>query len=111
MKTIKIKISEDIPKGYTGIVEWENGNKSWFKNDKFHREDGPAFIRTDGYKSWWLDGNLIWNSIRILNLRNQIILSKTKHPEHPTVQIWKILGPNGLYEQIIIPGMEEFIIK
>ena len=50
-------------KNYTGVmVDWEGGNKSWYKNGKAHREDGPSFITKDGYKQWWLDGKYIWDS-------------------------------------------------
>ena len=111
MNIIKIKYSNEIPKDYTGIVEWESGNKSWYKNGRSHREDGPAYIRKDGVIYWDLDGRAIWDSHAKLNLRNQIILSKSKHPKYPTVQVWKILGPNGLYEQVVIPGMEAGIIE
>ena len=110
MKTIKLRNSEGIPQGYTGIIEWEDGDTGWYKNGIRHREDGPARI-FNGYKSWWLDGKIIWSSYDKLDLTNQIVLSKTKHPDYPSVQIWKIVGPNGLYEQFIIPGMEEIIIE
>ena len=112
MKTITTKDWSEIPQDYTGIVEWDDGGKTWLKNGKPHREDGPAYIGKDGHKSWHLDGKYVWHSNRTpLDLTNQIVLSKSQHPEYPTVQIWKILGPNGLREQIIIPGMEEFIEK
>ena len=111
MNTIKLKNSEGIPQGYTGIVEWESGIKGWYKNGKPHREDGPAWIRYDGYKMWYLEGKIIWDSFNKLEFSNQIILSKQQHPKYPLVQVWKILGPNGLYEFVVIPGMEEFIIK
>ncbi len=109
MKTITTKDWSEIPKDYTGIVEFEDGEKIWLKNGIYHREDGPARIYKGGYKAWWLDGKIIWDSTRILDLRNQIILSKSKHPLYPTVQIWKILNSDRLFEQIMIPGMEEFI--
>ena len=109
MNMIKLKILGGLPEEYTGLVEWEDGDKGWYKNGNLHKEEGPARIHKDGYKSWWLDGNCIWSSYNKLYLTNQIILSKIKRPEYPTVQAWKILGPNGLREQIIIPGMEEFI--
>jgi len=109
MKTLKLAYGKEIPKNYTGIIEWEYGSKEWYKNGIWHREDGPAYIRKDGYKEWWLDGKGIWDSTCKLDLTNQIILSKVRHPLYPTVQIWKILGKNGLYEQFIVPGMEEFI--
>ena len=109
MKPIKAKEWVDL-KGYTGGIEWENGDVFWYKNGKPHREDGPTYIRSAGYKAWWLDGKVIWSSYDKLDLTNQIILSKTQHPNYPTVQVWKILNKNKVYEQTIIPGMEEFII-
>ena len=109
MKTIKVKEWKDVPQSYTGIVEFENGDKGWYKKSKRHREDGPAYITKDGTKFWHLDGYYIWFSYRKLNSTNQIILSKTQHPEYPLVQVWKILNKDGVYERIIIPGMEEFI--
>ena len=109
MNTIKLETWNNVPHGYTGIIEWENGNKSWYKNGDFHREDGPAYIRKDGVTFWDLDGRAIWDSSQTLDLTNQIILSKSKHPEYPFVQIWKILNNNEVYEQIVVPGMEEYI--
>ena len=111
MKTLKLEDWDKTPQGYTGIVEYTTGNREWFKNGKSHREDGPAWIKKDGLKSWCLDGKGICNSSYKFDLTNQIILSKTQHPLYPTVQVWKILDKNGLREQIIIPGMEEIIIE
>ena len=112
MKTIKIKNWDDIPQNYTGIVERATGSKTWLKNGNAHREDGPAWIISlDNYKSWYLDGKFICNSNKKLDLTSQIILSKHQHPEYPTVQVWKILNKNKVYELTIIPGMEEFIIE
>ena len=109
MNIIKIKYSNEIPKDYTGIVEFEDGEKIWFKNGKLHREDGPANLFKDGLERWLLGGEFIWNSNYKIILTNEIILSKTKHPEYPTVQVWKILNKNEVYERIIIPGMEKCI--
>ena len=39
------------------IFATRNGYKEWWKNDKLHREDGPAIECTDGYKAWFLNGN------------------------------------------------------
>ena len=110
MNTLKLCTFDDIPKNYTGAIEWDDDSISYRKNGKLHKEDGPAHIREDGVKFWDLDGVFIWDSNDILDLTNQIILSKTQHPLYPTVQVWKILDKNGLREQIKIPGMEEFII-
>jgi hypothetical protein len=33
--------------------------KAWYKNGKYHCEDGPAYISANGkYKAWWLNGEL-----------------------------------------------------
>ena len=39
-----------------GLYVDEYGNKSWYKNGKMHREDGPAVIETDGSKEWFING-------------------------------------------------------
>ena len=44
MKTYTIKIDD-------------NGTKSWYLNNKLHREDGPAIEYPDGCKYWYLNGN------------------------------------------------------
>ena len=109
MNIIKVKTWNNVPHDYTGIVEWESGTKIWFKNGKRHRENGPAWIYKNKIKSWYLDGNCIWNSDLKLDLTSQIILSKENHPNYLTVQVWKILDKNKFYDQFIIPGMEELI--
>ncbi len=109
---IKVKYGNEIPENYTGIVEFEHGYKCWRKNGLYHREDGPARILVEGYKQWWLDGVIIldsrWNNI---DLKNYIILSKEPHPLYPTTQVWKYIDEYGIQEQIIIPGMEGFVIE
>jgi type I restriction enzyme M protein len=42
MKTIRVNSVIEIPKDYTGIVEYSYGTKYWYKEGKLHREDGPA---------------------------------------------------------------------
>ena len=32
------------------------GNKFWYKNDKLHREDGPAIEKINGDREWFIDG-------------------------------------------------------
>lgn len=56
MEIIKLNFGDIFPKNYTGIVEWENGDKYWYKNGLHHREDGPAIIGISGFKAWWIDG-------------------------------------------------------
>jgi hypothetical protein len=38
--------------------ECSNGYKAWYKNGELHREDGPACEYANGNKSWWLNGLL-----------------------------------------------------
>ena len=37
-------------------IESANGDKYWLLNDKSHREDGPAIEFANGHKSWYLQG-------------------------------------------------------
>jgi hypothetical protein len=36
----------------------QNDSQFWYKNDKLHREDGPAAIYADGTQYWYKDGKL-----------------------------------------------------
>ncbi len=40
---------------YTVKVYYD-GDKSWYLNDKLHREDGPAMEHADGSEYWYLNG-------------------------------------------------------
>ena len=35
-------------------VEYINGDKLWYVDDRLHRVDGPA-VESDGDKFWWVD--------------------------------------------------------
>ena len=37
-------------------VEWCDGATDWFKDGLRHREDGPAIEDPDGFKKWWYKG-------------------------------------------------------
>jgi len=58
MKTIKIRDYSELPTDFTGIAEYPNGTKEWYRNGKLHREDGPAIEHSDGSKSWYLNDKL-----------------------------------------------------
>jgi hypothetical protein len=49
-------LHDDVPKNYTGIVEYYNGDKEWFLNGQRHRTEGPASERINGKKEWCLEG-------------------------------------------------------
>jgi hypothetical protein len=56
MKTIKVRWNSEIPEGFTGVVEHSDGEKVWYLNGQYHREDGPAREWADGEKQWRLNG-------------------------------------------------------
>jgi hypothetical protein len=37
-------------------IEYADGSSSWYLNGKYHREDGPAFEHADGTRYWYLNG-------------------------------------------------------
>ena len=40
-------------------IEYADGNKVWYLNDKRHRIDGAAIEYADGNKSWYINGKYI----------------------------------------------------
>jgi len=58
MKIIKINKSNSIPDNFTGIAEYQNGEKRWYKEGKYHRLDGPAIEYSNGTKKWYKEGKL-----------------------------------------------------
>ena len=69
MKTYKVVVTEaGIIRWYNEkeeyhcehgpAVEYPNGNKYWYQNNKLHRLDGPAIEYVDGDKSWYQNGEL-----------------------------------------------------
>lgn len=57
-KILRLKDGESVPEDYTGIIEYPNGDKAWFKNRIFHRENGPAIEYKNGSKHWYIGGSL-----------------------------------------------------
>jgi len=39
-------------------IEWVDGSKEWYINDKFHREDGPAAEYVNGGNRWYINDKL-----------------------------------------------------
>ena len=39
-----------------GLIIDVFGDKRWYKDDLYHREDGPAIEVCEGYKSWYING-------------------------------------------------------
>jgi hypothetical protein len=40
-------------------IEKYDGSKYWYINGQYHREDGPAVEHANGAKEWWLNGKRI----------------------------------------------------
>jgi hypothetical protein len=56
MKIVKAKNWSDIPKNFTGIVEFSDGSKYWYKKGEPHRENAPAIEWVNGSKYWYKEG-------------------------------------------------------
>lgn len=48
---------EDDTEPRNGLYQGVDG-KAWYKDDKLHREDGPAVEWSDGATQWYLNGEL-----------------------------------------------------
>jgi len=83
MNILKIDSWRDIPKNYTGIIEYPSGDTVYYLNRSLHRDDGPAVICSNGnmyyninnknitkeVKDWIKENNIpeVWdNSHKIL---------------------------------------------
>jgi len=58
MEPIKVNFYREYLKkhpDFTGCLIDKDNNRLWYKNGKFHREDGPAIEGANGYKAWCLN--------------------------------------------------------
>lgn len=106
MKTIKLKLKEHVPEHYTGIIEWENGPKYWYKEGKLHRLDGPACEFSDGYKQWWIEGKEN-NVKKLFELIQKAIYLGAEKGNHNLCCLRFLTENQGIQEFPIIPGMEK----
>ena len=56
IKILKIKSYNEIPKNFTGIIDWQNGTHHWYKDGEYHRLDGPSVAHEDGTEFWYKEG-------------------------------------------------------
>ena len=49
-------IDDKSPRTDGPAIEYTNGDKSWYIDGKRHRIDGPAIEYVNGYKRWCVDG-------------------------------------------------------
>jgi hypothetical protein len=126
---LRKKNNESIPEIFTGIVEWwdgakkwykegklhrldgpaveySNGRKYWYKEGKRHREDGPAIEYSNGTREWWIYD--IEYTLYYFNLlyKNSIYLGKERGRYN--LEWLKFLTENEIQEFPIIPGMKEY---
>ena len=88
MKTYTVKIDNDGNKSWYSndklhrengpAIENVNGYKAWYINDKLHREDGPAIEWSDGYKCWYLNGKLV-SEQDVINLSQTVEIEGVKY--------------------------------
>ena len=104
MKILKIQYLDDIPKNHTGIIEYPNGDKAWYKDGLYHRIDGPACEYSSGYKSWYIEGQLL--SLNILRSLTETSIFLGKEKGKYGLGWLKFLTEKGIMEFPIIPGMD-----
>lgn len=96
-KTIKVNEWEEIPKNFTGIAEFTDGTKIWYKNDLCHREDGPAI-------EWESETYYLEDKIYLqINLKDYIVLDS--YQGNYNLTWYKLLGKDKVIEYPNIPGL------
>lgn len=113
MNIIKVKHTGEVPFNFTGIAEFTDGTKIWYKEGDYHREDGPAVVE-NSHRHWYLDGNKIFCSCdlgSIFCFKNKVVLSKETHELYPKIQKWKVLSKDEIYEVLTFPGLEGYILE
>jgi hypothetical protein len=105
MKIIKINKWDSLPNNFTGIAEYPNGNKFWYKEGKPYREDGPAVEYSDGSKFWWIENYFCSLYDFQILIKTCLFLGKQKGKHN--LDWLRFLIDKGIKEFPIIPGMEE----
>jgi|JI10StandDraft_1071094.scaffolds.fasta_scaffold12366_9 hypothetical protein len=113
MKVTRVDFFEEIPDDYTGIIIYPNETKYWLKEGECHREDGPA-VEERYHREWYLNDTKIFCSCdlgSIFCVKNKVVLSKETHELYPKIQKWKVLSKNEIYDVLIFPGLEGYILE
>jgi hypothetical protein len=101
MNKIKANSFQEIPENFTGIVEYANGTKIWYKEGKRHREDGPAVEYADGEKRWWIEGKIYGR----LSLNDYVVLDH--YQGNYNLMWYKLLDEDKVFEYPDIQGLIE----
>lgn len=51
---------------YNGLMEWEDGTRTYWTKGERHRLDGPAVEYADGGKEWWYQGEYVASNEEML---------------------------------------------
>jgi hypothetical protein len=99
MKTIKVFYFAEIPENFTGIAEYPNGTKRWYKEGNLHREDGPAIEWADGAKAWFLEDI----NYPPTDPKDYVVLDY--YQGKYDLMWYKLLDKNDIFEYPDIPGL------
>ncbi len=106
MKIIKLNNWNDsITKNFTGMIEYPNQVKKWYKEGKLHRTDGPAEIYSENDSCWFLEDKYIPFGYLKRVIKESVFLGKEKGKFD--LEWLKFLTEDGIYEFPIIPGMTQ----
>lgn len=104
-KEITVVTLLDIPINFTGVANLPYG-KTWLKEGKWHRTDGPAVVWHNGKtKEWHIESRMYAPGKLELLTRKSIILNKDKG-KHGLVWL-RFLTETEIEEFPIIPGMKD----
>jgi len=53
------KLPEEEKNNFTGSVKWKHGSQFYYQNGQLHRIDGPAYIKSNDYKEYWINGKQV----------------------------------------------------
>jgi hypothetical protein len=106
MKTIKIDYNDPIPDNFTGIAEYPEGEKEWYKEGNLHREDGSAFEIASRVTNLWYLENKLYLPGRLSELiESSLYLGKEKGKYD--LEWLRFLTEKEIEEFPIMSGMKE----
>ena len=74
-------------------IELKSGTKKWLVNNKFHRLDGPAIEWNDGSCEWWINGFFVDEEITTWASDNDIDLDNLTDVDKALIKIvWADYG-------------------
>ena len=90
-------------------IEYADGYKEWWINDKPHRIDGPAVEYTNGDKEWWVNGKRHRTdgpAIEYANGNKSWYINGKKYSEQSFNEYIKKQNKPCLGKKVIVDGIE-----